>query len=107
MRSSWFLPVFLLIAIIVPTLSQADEWAPPGRIVRALYGLNGHFIDVTKIVRHYAFPGGKMDVSNETFGYDPFKGEKKHLHVIFDTADGRYVRDFDENDTIRFGGKPE
>ena len=65
MRRSWFLPLFLLVALIIPTFSRADEWAPPGRVVRARYGVYNHFIDVTNIVRHYAFPGGKMDVSNE------------------------------------------
>ena len=75
--------------------------------MRARYGVYGHFIDVTRIVRHHAFPGGKMDVSNETFGFDPFKGEKKHLHVVFDTPNGRYERDFDEGDTIQFAGRPD
>ena len=106
MRRSWFLPVFLLVALTIPTFSRADEWAPPGRVLRARYGINGHFINVTGVVRHYAFPGGKMDVSNETFGFDPFKGEKKRLHVVFDTPNGRYERDYDEGDTIRFGGRP-
>jgi len=80
--------------------------APPGRVLRARYGVYDHFIDVTRVVRHYAFPGGKMDVSNETFGFDPFKGEKKRLHVVFDTPNGRYQRDYDEGDTIRFAGRP-
>jgi hypothetical protein len=55
--------------------------------------------------RHYAFPGGKMDVSNQTFGADPFKGERKTLHVVFDTPNGGFKRDFDEGDTVRFGGR--
>jgi hypothetical protein len=84
MRRSWSLPVFLLVALTIPTFNRADEWAPPGRVLRARYGIYGHFINVTSVVRHYAFPGGKMDVSNETFGFDPFKGEKKRLHVVFD-----------------------
>jgi hypothetical protein len=78
MRRSWFLPVFLLVALTIPTFSRADEWAPPGRVLRARYGIDGHFINVTSVVRHYA-PDGKMDVCNHTFGFDPFKGEKKRL----------------------------
>ena len=105
MRRSWFLPVFLLVALTIPTFSRADEWAPPGRVLRARYGIAGHVINVTSVVRHYAFPGGKMDVSNETFGFDPFKGEKER--VVFDTPNGRYERDYDEGDTIRFGGRPD
>lgn len=99
MHRSWFLSAFLLVALTIPTLTRADEWAPPGRIIRARYGAYGHFIDVTRIVRHYAFPGGKMDVSNETFGSDPLKGERKTLHVVFDTPNGGLKRDFDEGDT--------
>jgi hypothetical protein len=105
MHRSWFLSAFLLVALTIPTLIRADEWAPPGRIIRARYGAYGHFIDVTRIIRRYAFPGGKMDVSNETFGFDPLKGERKRLHVVFDTPNGGYARDFDEGDTIRFGGR--
>ena len=75
--------------------------------MRARYGVYSHFIDVTNIVRHYAFPGGKMDVSNKTFGSDPFKGEKKQLHVVFHTPNGRYERDYDEGDTIRFAERPD
>jgi hypothetical protein len=107
MRRSSYLPVLLLVALTIPTFSRADEWAPPGRILRARYGVYSHFINVTAIVRHYAFPGGKMDVSNGTFGFDPFKGEKKHLHLVIDTPNGRFERDYDEGDTIRFGGRPE
>ena len=88
MHRSWFVSAFLLVALTIPTLSRAYEWAPPGRIIRASYGAYGHFIDVTRIVRHYAFPDGRMDVSNETFGSDPFKGERKTLQVVFDTPDG-------------------
>jgi hypothetical protein len=102
MHRSWFLSAFLLVALTIPTLTHADEWAPPGRIIRARYGAYGHFIDVTRIVRHYAFPGGKMDVSNQTFGSDPLRGERKTLHVVFDTPNGGFKMDFDEGDTIRF-----
>ena len=77
------------------------------RNVRARFGVYNHFIDVTNVVRHYAFPAGKMDVSNKTFGYDPFKGERKQLHVVFHTPNGRYERDYDEGDTIRFAGQPD
>src|SRR5260370_36973397 len=67
--------VSLLVAMTVPTLSRADEWAPVGRVVRAAYGVHGHFIGVAPIVRRYVLPGAEMDVENRTFGFDPFKGE--------------------------------
>jgi hypothetical protein len=81
---------------------MGSSWTHPAGTLR----IYGHYIYVTRIIRHYAFPGGKMDVSNETFGFDPFKGGRKRLHVVFDTPNGRYERDYDEGDTIRFGGRP-
>jgi hypothetical protein len=46
-----------------------------------------------------------MDVSNETFGSDPFKGERKTLQVVFDTPNGGFKRDFDEGDYHPFWKK--
>jgi hypothetical protein len=88
----------------IPTISRADEWAPVGRVVRATYGLGGHYIDVTGIVGRYVLPGAEMDVENKTFGVDPFKGETKRLTLVIDTPRGRFARVYEEGDTIRFWG---
>jgi hypothetical protein len=104
MRRGWFLSVFLLVAVTVPTLSRADEWAPVGRVVQAAYGAHGHFIDVTPIVRRFVLPGAEMDVENRTFGFDPLKGETKRLRLVIATPRGQFRRVYQEGDTIRFWG---
>ena len=104
MRRGWFLSAFLLVAMTIPTLSRADQWAPVGRVVRANYGADNHFIDVTSIVRQYVLPGAEMDVENKTFGFDPFKGQTKWLNIVIDTPNGRFHRVYEEGDTIRFWG---
>jgi len=104
MRRGSFLSAFFLVAMTVPTLSRADQWAPVGRVVRANYGVDDHFIDVTSIVRRYVLPGAEMDVENKTFGFDPFKGETKWLNLVIDTPRGRFHRVYEEGDTIRFWG---
>jgi hypothetical protein len=105
MRRGWFLSALLLIAMTIPVLSRAfDLWAPVGRVVRASYGVYGHYIDVTGIVRRYALPAAEMDVENKTFGFDPYKGETKYLYLIIDTPRGRFQRVYEEGDTIRFWG---
>jgi hypothetical protein len=104
MHRGWFLSALLLVAMAIPALSRADEWAPVGRVVRASYGLEGHSIDVTGIVRRYVLPAAEMDVENKTFGFDPYKGQTKYLNLIIDTPRGRFQRIYEEGDTIRFWG---
>jgi hypothetical protein len=104
MRKGPFLFLFLLVALTIPTPSWADVWAPVGRVVRATYGVYGHYIDVTGIVRRYVLPGAEMDVENRTFGFDPLKGETKWLNLVIDTPRGRFRRIYEEGDTIRFWG---
>jgi hypothetical protein len=104
MHRGLFLSVFLMVAMTIPTLSRADEWAPVGRVVNAAYGFRGRFIDVTPIVRRYVLPGAQMDVENRTFGFDPFKGETKRLRLLIETPRGRFYRVYEEGDTIRFWG---
>lgn len=102
------LTIALLTLIIAPCVVPAQDYYGPPRgavhigIVRALYGRHGRYIDVTRIVRHYAWQGAEMDVSNETFGFDPYKGEEKRLRVIFSGPEGNYERTWDEGDTVRF-----
>jgi hypothetical protein len=71
-------------------------------IIRALYGRRGRYVDVTRIVRRYAWRGARMQVSNETFGFDPYKGQEKKLRIIFSGPGGGYERTWDEGDTVRF-----
>lgn len=43
-----------------------------------------------------------MQVSNETFAFDPYKGQEKRLRIIFSGPGGGYERTWDESDTVRF-----
>lgn len=83
---------------------------PPGypgrygerRVVRAVYGARGRYVDVTGIVRHYARMGVPFRVSNDTFGVDPYKGQGKHLRVTMMRPDGyQFERSWDEGDRVR------
>ena len=72
------------------------------RIVRALYGTRGRYADVTEIVRRFAREGIRFEVSNETFGVDPYRGKGKHLRVTMVGHDGEeFERSWDEGDSVR------
>ncbi len=77
------------------------ERGPPVRIVQALYGVHGRYADVTWRVRELARAGGRFEVSNETFGVDPYKGEGKRLKVIFQGPDGTFEKRWEEHDRVR------
>ncbi len=51
------------------------------QVARAVYGTHGRYADVTEIVRHFARTREPFQVSNETFGVDPYRGKRKHLRV--------------------------
>jgi hypothetical protein len=72
------------------------------RIVHAVYGAHGRYADVTEIVRHFAHRGEPFEVSNETFGVDPYRGKTKHLRVTMVRPDGDEVeRSWEEGETAR------
>jgi hypothetical protein len=72
------------------------------RVVRAVYGAHGRYADVTEIVRHFAHRGEPFQVANETFGVDPYHGERKHLRVTMVRPDGDQVeRSWEEGDMVR------
>jgi hypothetical protein len=72
------------------------------RIVRAMYGARGHYVDVTRIVREFAMNGEPFSASNETFGIDPYKGETKHLRVSYILDGEQRESRWDEGDFVRF-----
>ncbi len=80
---------------------------PPGsyygpRVERAVYGTRGRYIDVTAQVRRFALNGVRFEVSNATFGFDPYKGREKKLRVTLIRPDGvRVERSWDEGDNVR------
>jgi hypothetical protein len=78
---------------------EGYEYGP--RIVRAVYGTHGRYVDVTEIVRRFARDGVRFQVSNETFGVDPYKGHSKKLRVIYEDDGGTSEKEYDEGDRIR------
>jgi hypothetical protein len=124
-RCSLFLSVFLLVIAFGAGAAFAQDYEPgygpppgyrpeyPGyyrehhehherHIVRALYGTRGRYADVTEIVRRFARDGIRFEVSNETFGVDPYRGKGKHLRVIMvDHDGGEFERSWDEGDSVR------
>jgi hypothetical protein len=116
-RNSLFLAIFVSAAVL-SGLTATAQYAypppqpgygpPPGRyygerrVVRAVYGARGRYVDVTGIVRGYAHRGIPFVVSNETFGVDPYRGQRKHLRVTMFRPDGDQVeRSWDEGDRVR------
>ena len=124
-RCRLFLSVFLLVTAFGAGAAFAQDYEPgygpppgyrpeyPGyyrehhehherHIVRALYGTRGRYADVTEIVRRFARDGIRFEVSNETFGVDPYRGKGKHLRVIMvDHDGGEFERSWDEGDSVR------
>jgi hypothetical protein len=59
-KNLWLLTMALLTLVMAPCTVQAQGYGPPPgavriSIVRALYGTRGHYVDVTRIVRRYAW----------------------------------------------------
>ncbi|MBV9997599.1 MAG: hypothetical protein JO015_00640 [Verrucomicrobia bacterium] len=71
------------------------------RVVRAVYGTHGRYVDVTATVQRLAADGVKFEVSNETFGFDPYKGHGKKLKVTFEENGETFEKEYDEGDHVR------
>ena len=66
-----------------------------------MYGTHGRYVDVTEIVRRLARNGVRFEVSNETFGVDPYKGYSKKLKVVYEDNGGTSEKEYDEGDHVR------
>ena len=73
---------------------------PPVRVLRALYGTKGRYIDVTRIVRSLLDGTGPFQVSNETFGIDPYRGERKWLRISYVLEGVRRDAHYAEGDLV-------
>ena len=122
-RNSLLLAIFVggtLLSSLTATAQYANPPGPPPgppgygpppgysghyadrRVVRAVYGAKGRYVDVTGVVRHYARMGVPFRVSNDTFGVDPYRGQRKHLRVTIIRPDGyQFERSWDEGDRVR------
>ena len=78
---------------------EGEEYGP--RIVRAVYSTRGRYVDVTEVVRRFAREGVRFEVSNETFGVDPYKGHGKKLKVVYEEDGGTSEKEYDEGDRVR------
>jgi hypothetical protein len=84
-----------------PGYRPPDYYYGP-RVERAVYGARGRYVDVTRQVRRFAQTGVSFSASNETFGFDPYKGREKKLRVTLIRPDGlRVERVWDEGDRVR------
>src|SRR5271166_5046754 len=73
---------------------------PPVRVLRALYGTKGRYVDVTRIVRSLLDGTGPFQVSNETFGIDPYRGERKWLRIAYVLEGVRRDAQYAEGDLV-------
>jgi hypothetical protein len=72
------------------------------RILRAVYGARGRYVDVTRIVREFVMSGEPFSASNETFGIDPYKGETKRLRISYIQDGERRESRWDEGALVSF-----
>ncbi|BEU95925.1 DUF3395 domain-containing protein [Acidovorax sp. DW039] len=59
------------------------------RILQALYGTSEHYVDVTRRLRDLARQDGAIPLTNDTFGVDPHRGQRKTLRIYVRTRDGQ------------------
>jgi hypothetical protein len=73
---------------------------PPVRVIRAVYGTKGRYVDVTSVVRSLLDGTGPFQVSNETFGIDPHRGERKWLRISYILGGIRRDEQYAEGDLV-------
>ncbi len=81
--------------------SNGDHRSPTIQIVRALYGVRSHYVDVTRLVRQLARDRQPFMVSNETFGVDPYQGRQKWLKISYLSGDSPHDQQYKEGTQIR------
>jgi hypothetical protein len=82
------------------TDSGLPDRGPPVRVIRAFYGAKGRYVDVTRIVRSLLDGQGPFQVSNETFGIDPYRGEQKWLRISYILGGIRRDERYAEGDLV-------
>jgi hypothetical protein len=78
----------------------AEGHRPAIRIIRALYGTRGRYVDVTPRVRQMARDHWSFTVSNQTFGVDPYEGQPKRLRITYQRGTKRYDEQYEEGAQI-------
>jgi hypothetical protein len=73
---------------------------PPVQVIRAVYGTKGRYVDVTRIVRSLLGETGSFQVSNDAFGIDPYRGERKWLKISYILGRIRRNEQYAEGDLV-------
>jgi len=94
----WCLLLAMPVMLVLDSNAQGqDEGRPVGRrrgglhIVAATYGARDRLIDVRRQLQSRVQDGRlEMQVTNESMGGDPFRGEQKALHLTYEWAGRQY-----------------
>lgn len=93
-----------------PGNGRPDDGRDDGefRILQAVYGTPEHHVDVTRRLRDLARSDRAIELSNDTFGVDPHRGQRKTLRIYVRARDGQTrLFEYPEGSTIdgaRFTG---
>jgi hypothetical protein len=79
-----------------------DDYRPGIRIIRAIYGARGRYVDVTGIVGDRVRDRRPFTVANETFGVDPYPGQGKRLKIYYIRGGQHREKEYAEGDSVRF-----
>jgi len=80
---------------------DSDDYRPGFRVVRATYGTRGRYADVTGRVRDLVREREPFIVSNETFGVDPYQGQRKRLRILYIRHGEEREREYPEGSSVR------
>jgi len=78
-----------------------DDYRPAIRIIRAIYGARGRYVDVTGIVRDRFRDRKPFTVANDTFGVDPYPGHGKRLKIDYLRGGEQREKEYAEGDSVR------
>ena len=91
------------------TLHLPDEaaLAPPLKIVKAEYGAQDKWLDVTEIARKATQNGRLVLRATTNFGPDPILGVVKRLRVVYSSEGHEQTAEVQENEEIRIDTAPD
>jgi len=97
MKVKWWCLLLPVMLVLDSNAQGQDEGRPVGRrrgglhIVAATYGARDRLIDVRRQLQSRVQDGRlEMQVTNESMGGDPFRGEQKALHLTYEWAGRQY-----------------
>jgi hypothetical protein len=81
--------------------SNLEDHRPGIRIIRAVYGAQGRYLDVTDRVRQLARGPHPFTVSNETFGVDPYPAHQKRLKIYYRRGNTHQTQQYQEGSLVQ------